>query len=156
MNPHDSRRATVERKKKILPSAALALAIGLVSMFGSAAMASDPIPGVDVKLGKNPGGIISVPTDGAGRFTLRVTEPGQYKVWTECRPQSTCPAHALTVNATGAQRRPGTSGAMAYEFTVAPGAPAFVLSGEIASRVGGVAKPTAGQSMNTTGSNTKK
>ena len=60
----------------------LAYKILAVTFLLSAAIqvqASDPIPGVDVKLGRNPGGIVaSATTDNAGRFVFDNSAAGRY------------------------------------------------------------------------------
>lgn len=72
MNHQDSR--SVSAAGKTFSPTALALALGLALAFpGTVALAtSNPIPGVDIIVKKNPGGIaVSVPTgaDGAYKFT---------------------------------------------------------------------------------------
>lgn len=54
------------------------LAAALLCM-GSVTLAGSNIPGVDVKLGKNPGGSkMNVKTDANGEFQFRNLQPGNY------------------------------------------------------------------------------
>lgn len=54
----------------------------LLLFAGAPAFAGEPIPGVDVKLGKNPGGSIVARTtsDKAGRFVFENLTAGQYEL----------------------------------------------------------------------------
>ena len=62
------------------------LRLGLVTsaisaLFASAALAGAPLKGVDVKLGRNPGGMAAArTTDGDGRADFGVLPAGQYTV----------------------------------------------------------------------------
>lgn len=89
-------------------SRALALAVAIaLAIPGAAVLAGEPIPGVDVELGKNPGGISQVlPVDAAGRFNLRITERGGYTLSTSCRLPAGCLPHTLSVNPTGTEPGP--------------------------------------------------
>jgi hypothetical protein len=60
-----------------------ALLFAAVAAIGTTvpAFASDPIPGVDVKLGKNPGGmLVQTKTDAQGTFKLGQLTPGAYTI----------------------------------------------------------------------------
>ena len=61
---------------------ALALAGVAFASLGSSAMAGDPIPGLDVKLGKNPGGIIvaHTTTGSDGKFVFSNLDAGKYQL----------------------------------------------------------------------------
>ncbi|UUZ67833.1 carboxypeptidase-like regulatory domain-containing protein [Polaromonas sp. P2-4] len=50
---------------------------------GAAALAGDPIPGVDVKLGKNPGGsiMVSAATGADGAYQFKGLAPGNYDLF---------------------------------------------------------------------------
>ena len=69
-------------KKEIRSPAvrALAVVVGLALLLPGLALAGDPIPGVDVKLGKNPGGSIvaSSQTDSQGNFHFDKLPAGNY------------------------------------------------------------------------------
>lgn len=80
MNHQRGNTPNTASRKAPLPSAARALFVGLVLVLScSAALAGDPIPGLDVKLGKNPGGIaVHATTDNAGRFVFDNLTAGQY------------------------------------------------------------------------------
>lgn len=82
MNHRFGRAANAAEKQAGPSSAALALAVGLaLSCWGSASMAGAPIPDVDVKLGKNPGGIVaSSRTDNQGNFHFDKLPAGEYKL----------------------------------------------------------------------------
>ena len=58
-----------------------ALACAVLLLAATAAMAGDPIPGVDVNLGKNPGGnAITATTDADGRIVFKGLTPGDYEL----------------------------------------------------------------------------
>ena len=69
----------------------LVTVVGMVFAAAAAigiAHAGEPIDGVDVKLGKNPGGraIVIATTDREGRFSAQArVEPGEYVVTTAVR-----------------------------------------------------------------------
>lgn len=89
-------------------SAALALVVWLALLLtGPAALAiGEPIPGIDIVVKKNPGGIpVVVPIDDSGKFSLRLKEPGNHTISTACRQPSGCLPHKLS----GALK-PGTDG----------------------------------------------
>jgi len=104
--------------------ASLALAIS-----ATAAMAGEPIPGVDIELGKNPGGIAVVvaSSDTAGRFTARVAEPGRYTVSFVCK-RAPCRPFTVQVSASGKPLKAGPD--MTYDLTVEGRMP-VVLTGLI-------------------------
>src|ERR1035437_8362204 len=56
------------------------IAAVFLGLCASSALASDPIPGVDVKLGRNPGGIMfsNATTDSAGKFVFDNLAAGKY------------------------------------------------------------------------------
>lgn len=113
--------------------------IGLVTVFLAAfasvgtVNAGSNIPGVDIKLGKNPGGIAVVvaTTDRAGRFSARVrVEPGEYVVSTACAPRRPCPPNrSLTLTVDGRPVRPDAQGV--YLFPVGGSLGTVVLSGRV-------------------------
>jgi hypothetical protein len=58
----------------------LTLAVGL-ACWSSVALAGNPIPGVDVNLGKNPGGIMArTKTDKNGLYQFNKLAPGTYEL----------------------------------------------------------------------------
>jgi len=127
-----------ERKTGISKSRALTLAAVLaLALPGAAAKAqntSNPIPGVDIVVKKNPGDIsVTLPIDASGRFSLRLTAPGQYTISTACRLPAGCAPHTLSFDASATPGADGTraiailiglllpaqeAGAMSYDFTV--------------------------------------
>src|SRR5688572_24279265 len=102
MNNHDGCKVIAGRKNKTSRSRALALAAALALPGAGANAIGEPIPGIDivvcptcnrsVTIGepipgigivvkKNPGPIpVILPTDDSGRFSLRLTEPGDYTI----------------------------------------------------------------------------
>ena len=78
--------------------AALALSFSMTAAIA----AIDPIPGVDIIVKKNPGGlaVVVATTDAKGKFSARVAEPGNYTLSTACHPKTTCLGYAGTVTFT--------------------------------------------------------
>lgn len=108
--------------------------IGLaLSLSGAAINPGEPIPGVDVNLGKNPGGtaIVIATTDREGRFSARVrVERGEYAVSTACAPRQTCPPNRqLTLNVDGRPVTPDFRGV--YLFPVGGSLGTVMLSGRV-------------------------
>lgn len=95
-----------------------------------ASAAGKPVAGVDIVLTRNPPppmpSIVVATTDGSGRFYARAMEAGAYTLTTACR-RSACPAHRMSVEATGTVLQPGPGGT--YRF-VASGRP-VVLRGVV-------------------------
>lgn len=93
--------------------AAVSLVLAASVAIGMA-HAGEPIPGVDVKLGKNPGGqvIVVATTDREGRFSAQVrVEPGEYAVTTACAPRRPCrPNRLLTQSVDSREVRPDAPG----------------------------------------------
>src|SRR6185295_18021098 len=115
--------------------AARALEVGLALAFSGSAAAADgePIPGVDIELGKIPGGqAIRVPADALSRFSVRLA-PGTYTVSTACRLAS-CPPHTISGSHAIKTVHIG-SGAVIHEIVVGDRGP-FIFSGQIAERSG--------------------
>lgn len=84
MNYSDSGTVTTTGKSTRFSPAARALVLGLALLLpGAAALAGDPIPGVDVKLGKNPRGsiIASAPTGADGAYQFNGLAPGNYDLF---------------------------------------------------------------------------
>ena len=104
-------------KNAPLTGAVRALFMGLL-LVGSVAFAGEPSPGVDIYLGKNPGGRITTvgASDAKGQFVVVVKEPGQYRVSTSLRPGLPRRPYQLSLKATGATLK--ESGLMTYDFTV--------------------------------------
>lgn len=115
-----------------LLSAPRTLAVGIVLvLLSSTAMASNkPIPGIDivVKKKKPPYTSIVATSDSNGQFTLRLVEPGQYTVSSDCKRLKVCPPYKITITATGSILKPSDQGSMAYDFVVENRKP-VVLSG---------------------------
>lgn len=108
--------------------------IGLaLTVSGAAVNPGEPIPGVDVKLGKNPGGsvIVVATTDREGRFSTRVrVERGEYAVSTACAPRQDCqPDRQLTLTVDGRPVRPDARGV--YLFPVGASLGTVMLSGRV-------------------------
>ncbi|MDI1328159.1 MAG: hypothetical protein PSV23_15305 [Brevundimonas sp.] len=114
------------RFKIALISLALAVPGGVVN-------AGEPIPGVDVNLGKDPGGtaIVVATTDREGRFSVQVrVERGEYAVSTACSPRQACPSNRrLTLSVDGRPVRPDARGR--YLFPVGGSLGTVVLSGRV-------------------------
>ena len=81
--------------------AALA-ALALSSSVTAAMAIINPIPGVDIIVKKNPGGlaVVVATTDAKGKFSARVAEPGNYTLSTACHPKTTCLGYTGTVTFT--------------------------------------------------------
>lgn len=94
-------------KFRLLAWAGLALA---VSASGGMVEAGEPIPGVDIELGKIPGGlaVVVATTDREGRFSVRVrVERGEYAVSTTCASPMACPSiRSLPLSVDGRKIRP--------------------------------------------------
>jgi len=108
--------------------------IGLaLTVSGAAVNPGDPIPGVDVKLGKVPGGTVNViaTTDREGRFSARVrVERGEYAVSTACSPRQACPANRqLSLTVDERPVRPDARGH--YLFPVGASLGTVMLSGRV-------------------------
>jgi len=108
--------------------------IGLaLAVCWAAVSPGEPIPGVDVKLGKNPGGsvIVVATTDREGRFSARVrVERGEYVVSTACAPRQACPPNRqLTLTVDGRSVRPDARGV--YLFPVGGSLGTVMLSGRV-------------------------
>lgn len=97
------------------------------------AHAGEPIPGVDIYLGKNPGGraVVVANTDREGRFSAQVrVEPGEYAVTTACAPRRPCrPNRLLTLSVDGREIRPNTRGI--YLFPVGSSLGTVMISGRV-------------------------
>jgi len=81
MNYPDSGTVSVTGKKTRFSSAALALLLGLtLALSGTAAMAlGEPIPGIDIVVKKNPGGIpFTTQTGPDGAYQIKGLAPGSY------------------------------------------------------------------------------
>lgn len=108
--------------------------IGLaLAVSGAAINPGEPIPGVDVKLGKNPDGraIVVATTDRESRFSAQVrVEPGEYAVTTACAPQRPCrPNRLLTLSVDGREVRPNTRGI--HLFPVGSSLGTVMISGRV-------------------------
>ena len=117
---------------KFRPVAIAGLVVAALASTGMA-NATDPIPGVDVKLSKEHGGIAIVvaTTDREGRFSARVrVEQGEYAVSTACSPRQTCPSNRhLILSVDGRPVRPDAGGA--YLFPVGASLGTVMLSGRV-------------------------
>lgn len=117
-------------KAKLL-SAPRNLVVGILLLSSSNAMAtSNPIPGVDIIVKKNPGpnSAIVATSDVNGLFVVRLVEPGQYTVSTDCKRLKVCPPYKVKITAKGSILKPSRQGSMAYDFIVENRKP-VVLSG---------------------------
>ena len=108
--------------------------IGLALAVTAAAInPGEPIPGVDIYLGKDPGGspIVVATTDREGRFSARVrVERGEYAVSTACAPRQTCPSgRRLTLVVDGRPVIPDARGV--YLFPVGASLGTVMLSGRV-------------------------
>lgn len=104
-----------------------------LAALGGPVNAGEPIPGVDVNLGKDPGGtaIVVATTDREGRFSARVSvERGNYAVTTACSPRQACPSNRLlTLSVDGRSIKPNARGV--YAFPVGTGLGTVMLSGRV-------------------------
>ena len=58
-----------------------ALLLAQIAVVGTAALTNEPIPGVDIIVKKNPGGImVRTQSDASGRFQLGTLSEGRYSV----------------------------------------------------------------------------
>lgn len=108
--------------------------IGLaLAVSGAAINPGEPIPGVDIYLGKNPGGspIVVATSDREGHFSARArVERGEYAVSTACAPRQTCPPNRqLTLAVDGRSVRPDARGV--YLFPVGGSLGTVMLSGRV-------------------------
>lgn len=103
------------------------------SISAGMANAGEPIPGVDIELGKNPDGttVVVATTGREGRFSSRVrVEPGEYAVTTVRAPRRPCPANRqLTLDVDGRAVRPDSHGR--YLFPVGAGMGTVMISGRL-------------------------
>ncbi|MBM3502033.1 MAG: hypothetical protein FJX74_25555 [Armatimonadetes bacterium] len=115
---------------------------------------NDPIPGVDVVVKRRPpGALITTTSDADGRFSVRVSEPGQYTLSTACKSQSACARfipssdpdaacgddlrragsgclpYTVSLTASGVPLRPSPDGT--FEFTVDGARGPIVISGRV-------------------------
>lgn len=115
---------------KLIALIGLALA---VSASGAAVNAGEPIPLVDIYLGKNPGGspIVVATTDREGRFSARArVERGEYAVSTACAPRRPCPPNRLlTLSVDGQPVRPDAQGL--YLFPIGASLGTVMLTGRV-------------------------
>lgn len=108
--------------------------VGLaLAVSGAAITPGEPIPGVDIYLGKDPGGspVVVATTDAEGRFSARVrVERGGYAVSTACSRRQTCPPNRqLTLSVDGRPVRPDARGH--YLFPVGASLGTVMLSGRV-------------------------
>ncbi len=105
---NDHARLTTKTGRKMLPSAALALAVGLTLASAGTAVLATPnlIPGVEILYTKNLGPSSVVVPDPSGNFSLRLTERGNYTISTVCRLPGGCLPHKLS----GTTLKPGAEG----------------------------------------------
>ena len=131
MNLHSGVAVNSKEKRKAFSLTALSLTMVLALVFSSSlSVAGEPIDGIDVKLGKNPGGSVSIiARDKNGGFSLQIKEPGQYTVSTACQ-QGGCPPTKLSINISGVEQKPSAGEPTTYAFTVDKGQ-SVVLNGQI-------------------------
>jgi len=115
---------------RLFALAGLALAICVAGVV----QAGEPIPGVDIKLGKNWGGALAVPiatTGPDGRFSTRArVERGEYVVSTACSPRRACPSiRLLTLSVNDRPIRPDARGR--YLFPVGADQNTVTLRGRV-------------------------
>ena len=104
-----------------------------VSASGGMVEAGEPIPGVDIYLGKTPGGlaVVVATTDRQGRFSARArVEQGEYAVSTRCVSRTACPLNrSLSLSVDGRQIRPNERGL--YLFPVGASLGTVMLGGRV-------------------------
>lgn len=117
---------------KFGPTALVGLALA-VSLSGAVAGMGEPIPGVDVELGKNPGGlaVVVATTDREGRFSAQVrVERGEYRVAMACATPRACPANrVLSLRVDSRTIRPNARGL--YLFPVGASLGTVMLTGRV-------------------------
>ena len=128
--------------------AALALSFSMTAAIA----AIDPIPGVDIIVKKNPGGlaVVVATTDAKGKFSARVAEPGNYTLSTACHPKTTCLGYTGTVTFTvtlGATPEPITVvgqefGSRAKAVNLATGTTSMFSVGKIPVVISGMLRTT--------------
>ena len=118
-----------------------ALAALALSFSVTAAMATnDPIPGVDIIVKKNPGGlaVVVATTDAKGKFSARVAAPGNYTLSTACHPKAVCPAYAGTYTITFT----GTLSGTPEPQTIATGRTSTFMVGKTPAVISGMLRTT--------------
>ena len=85
----------------------IAVSVGALLLVVGAASAGAPLKGIDVKLGKNPGGMVAFRmTDSAGAFDFGVVAKGRYRL-TFSFPKGAVPASGTAeITVTGAANGP--------------------------------------------------
>ena len=124
-------------RKRTGSPVALTLLLGLVlALSGSAATAGDPVPGIDIVLEQQPGGIRVATTvpDKSGRFTLHVKRPGNYTISITCR-QKGARLPTVSITAAGKPLKPSASGAGTCRYNFFEAWPC-VLNGQVTSAPG--------------------
>ncbi|MEO6699504.1 MAG: SdrD B-like domain-containing protein, partial [Paraperlucidibaca sp.] len=105
MNHQNNGTVNTAEKKENRSFPAFALVVGMVMAFaGAAAWAGSEIPGVDVKLGKNPGGIVASTTTGkGGAYQFTELAPGKYELFVADQPEPVFYGDAAFFGSTGAR-----------------------------------------------------